>query len=860
MPFDIQGPDATYLLRSLKQGEIVLVLGAGASRGSANRHGEPVKLGGELAKVIAEAAGFEYSGEALPEVLTAARPILGDRGLARIYTDEFADTTPGSDASSLSDYTWRRMYTWSIDDVLNNALTRKSQRSVYYNGMVDAASDPTGPAVLQVIKLHGDILHPEHGFIMSELDYNKAMARGSHSWYREISNDYLAYTPVFIGSRLSEPVLTAEIERAKRGDTEEAGRGYVITPDTLSDLQRSALRARGLVHISATLADFIGWLSLNVPTGLTPRDVLANTHSFSAEDLTQKITTSDLEAVSALFPRDMARIYSRACSAPASEISREARRFLRGFPATWDVAASDIPVWLSPTTALYDELAAAVADRQRMFVVTGQAGSGKSTAVMQALVKHGRTHTNVPIYELTGDVRSVRAAFNVVQKLHDGPAIVYISDLFVFGDQLAEDVTSFDRGRITVIATARTSEWNEHLDRRFGGVAIRHEYSRFTKSDYEPLIDRLLEYVPSPIFKSMNAQERVARLSKSREQLLIALREATYSQNFSDTITNEYESLPDEDTRALLMLVGIATAARVGIEVGSAKEAFGRLAKNRSFEEAERALDGIVSRLPNGRMFARHEIYVRHIIEDVVSADFLIECLLAITSTYTKYPVPVVRNINKIDATLFRFCWNHKFIYEQCNRRGTPSYGERLYSAFEIEFQLDGHFWLQYGLYLSLCGRRDDALIMLRRSIDAYPNNPFSLHAYAELQLEVARSRGSYDTVTRGLIDDAVKLLEELDNRRDELDQYPLVTLSNLHIDTLVRFDQRAAALDFGRSYFERLQLLEKRMPSERVTGAKERVFKLVTLGEWGHYRGEAVGRFAQSKKPSRPRHRRRDR
>lgn len=839
MVFDINSTDASYLKRAFTEGELVLVLGAGASRSSINQAGEPVKLGEELAEVIAAAAGFSYSGEQLPDVINAVRPILGDEALARIYKKEFSDVEPGSDIRSLSNFTWRRIYTWSIDDALDNGLTRRQQRLYSYNGMSDPVSDASNIANLQIIKLHGDIRRPEHNFIMSALDYGRAIAQGNHPWYREVANDYLAYTPVFVGSRLAEPILTAELERAKRGPSQEAGRGFVITPDVISDIQRAGFAARGLVHICGTLHDFTQWLSVQFPSGLSPRTVLSNTNSFNAEELSQKIGTDDLQAVSALYPRDMDKIFARVSSAPTAEINREARRFLRGFPATWDVATSDIPVWLTPTHDLHNALVAALANRERMFVVTGQAGSGKTTATMQALSRFGRANKDTPVYELTGDVKSVRAAFNVVQKLHDEPVIVYISDLFVFGDLLADDVKAFDRGKITVISTARTAEWNEHLERRFGDVSVRHEYSRFTKSDYQPLIDRLVEFVPSPAFKAMNSSERLARLSRSREQLLIALREATFSQNFADTITNEFESLPDGDTRALLMIVGIATAARVGIEVGSAKEAYERVASSRSFEDAERALDGIISRLPNGRMFARHELYVRHIIDDVVDVRLLSSCLTAITSTYTKYPVPVVRNVSKIDAVLFRFCWNHKFIYDQCKRRGELEEGERLYSQFEIEFQMDGHFWLQYGLYLSSCGKRRDALTMLRRSIEAYPDNPYSLHAYAELQLEVARDMPTYDLAARSMIDHSVTILEELDARKHEIDQYPLVTLANLHVGTLNRFDQRDEAIAFARSYFERLQQLERRMPSERVTTAKERVFKFVTLGEWGHHRTE---------------------
>lgn len=838
--FPIDPSDEGFLRRSVLQGEVILVLGAGASFASRNKLGEPVKLGEALASVIAEAAGFPYNSESLPTVLSASRPILGDAKLLKIYENEFTDIEPADDIRGLSLFTWKRIYTFSIDDALNNSLQSRVQRPRFYNGMIDQVVESDNLANVQVIKLHGDITNPSHGFIMSDADYASALAHGNHAWYRKVAQDYVSYTPVFIGSRLSEPILSAELERAKRSPTDESGRGYIVTPDNLTAIEISAFRAKGLIHIQAKLLDFVNWLHTISASGTTPRDVLSRTHNFSTEDLDKKISNNDLESASALYPRDMVKIHARAASALPADTNREARRFLRGFPPTWDIAASDIPVWLTPTTDLYENLSSAIVDRERMFVVTGQAGSGKTTAVLQALVRYGREHQDTPIYELTAEVRSVRAALNILQRLHDVPVIVYISDLFVFGDQLSEDIQGYDRGKITVIATARKSEWSEHLSRRFGDAAIRYEYSRFTKDDYQPLIDRLIEYVPSPAFKALSPPERLTRIAHSREQLLIALREATYSQNFADVITNEFEKLPDEDTRLLLVIVGIATAARVGISPGMAKEAYNRVAKLRTFSDAERALDGIVSHLPSGRMFARHEVYVRHIIDDVVGLDALLDCLISISATYTKYGFPIVRNVNKIEAALFRFCWNHKFIFEQCQRRNRLHDGERLYSNFEIDFQLDGHFWLQYGLYLSECGKKADALVMLRRSIEAYPDNPFAVHAYAELQFQVALRRNDFDSTTRQLIGDAVESLERLDARKsDEIDQYPIVTLANLHIGTLVHYGQTEQAKQFSRDYFDRLQQMERRISAERITDAKERLLKYVTLEEWDTRRSD---------------------
>jgi tetratricopeptide (TPR) repeat protein len=830
--FELEASDDAFLSKSIGLGEAVLVLGAGASASSRNRYQEPVRQSEALAELLATRAGFPYQRESLTTVLSGITEFLSDQKIVDIYIDQFKEIEPANDIQALSNFTWRRLYTWSIDDAINNSLRNRTQRPNYFNGMNDDVRDSDNLTSLQIVKLHGDVLHPEHGFIMSEAEYTAAIAGGRHQWYRRAAQDYINYTPIFVGSKLSEPILALELERAKR-DKESTGRGYVVTPDDLSLLQKAAFRSRGLIHINATLADFIAWLNERFPKGLSPKDVILRTNEFSSKQVDDKFSNDDIAVASSIFPRKMDILRARAVSADKAELSHAARVFLRGAPPTWDLAASDIPVWLSPSNNLYLNLEAAIANRDRMFVAVGQAGSGKTTALLQALVKFGRAHPDVDIFELSGEVRQVRSAFSLLQRLTDKMIVVYMSDLSVFGDGLAEDVQSFPSGRITVVGTARNTEWNEHLQRRFGSVASTCDYSRFARPDYKPLIERLLQYVPAPAFRQLSAEAQFESLARSREQLLIALREATESQSFNDTITNEYETLPDDDCRLLLLIVAISTIARMGMTSGMAKEAYLTVSKRRTFESAEHALEGIILRLPNGRLFARHELYVRHIIEDVVALDDLLDCLIAISFTYTKFPVPIVQNVNRIDAAVFRFAWNHKFIFEQCRRRGNKHAGERVYSRFEIEFQLDGHFWLQYGLYLSACGRYDEALKMLRKSIEAYPNNPFAVHALAELQLQTACKRELFDATTRHLIDEAVESLLLLDSRiSGDIDQYPIVTLATFHLEALVKHNQEELAKTCAKTYFERLKAIEKRVVSGRVSEAKERAFRYATIGE----------------------------
>ncbi len=736
--FGLEPTDEQFLLKSISVGEAVLVLGAGASFTSRNAAGKGVAQGNALAAMIATRAALAYNNETLTAVLTAVQgAILSDSALNQIYVREYRGVTPSVELTNLFKYTWRRVYTWNVDDALDNLNTKKAQPFRFLNGISDPVRENDGLDVLQVVKLHGDVGAPDKGFIMSETEYGHALADGN-PWYRQAASDYIRYTPIFIGSKLKEPILSAELERAKRAANSNAavGKAFAITPDELSPIELAGLKARGIVHVRATLSDFDHWLASNLPDGLTPRDVLGNTGEFSSRDL-DALTPADFSLAHSLYPLDVRQIQTRLAATVAADHDQMARRFLRGSPPTWQVAGSDIPVWLKPTDRLLTDTIAAIDRRDRLFVVTGQAGSGKTTSLMQVLLKIKAERPDTPIYELRGEVRSVSGALKLLMRLHKSQVIVYVAELFLHSEAFATDLAGIDHGRITVVSAARMSEWRDRLERQMGAIATTHEFSRFTAADYQPLIDRLIRYVPSPAFRRKSPADRLKRLKGSNEQLLIALREATESQSFNDIITSEFDGLRDADTKLLLVICGLSTIARVGISLGSAKEAYLSLMPKRPFEEALSALDGIVLLVDGSRLVARHELYVRHIVDDLISLRDLIRCQVAVLSTFRKYENPIVKSVNRLDSTLFRFLLNNSFVYEQAKRRGNAFAGKEIYNSFEIDFQLDGHFWLQFGLFLTLCDEFDEALGMLKKSIQAYPDNAFAVHAYARLRLQV---------------------------------------------------------------------------------------------------------------------------
>ena len=832
---DISIEDAAFLKRSIEICEAMLVFGAGASKTSRNVVDGEVKLSKELAEVLAVRSGLPYEGDTLSDVLAAVKGFyLSDVQIREILKQEYLGVTPSTALSNIiKTYSWRRLYTWNIDDAIENITGYSTQRRRHYNGMTERAAVEEGPLYLHIVHLHGQISKPDGGFILTEEEYNKAISDERHPWYQQVAQDYLSYTPIFIGSLLAEPILASELERAKRENKSVAGRAFLISPDDLSPIKNAGFRARGIIHIKGTLEDFVLWLSVQFPRGSSVKDVF-QAQQVITDVSVENLSIEDFNTARALFSVQNNVLKDRVRRLSPQNIAERARKYLRGFPPTWDIAASNIPVLLRKTSELYGALCQALDNAERLFIIVGQAGSGKTTAAMMCLLQYVEEHPEVPLYEVNDEVKSLRKIFDVLKKVHNNKCIVFVGDAFLYGDGFKQDLEHLSGQQVTIVSTARSSEWSEHLSRYLLSTAKTFSFQKFVDKDYDPLIERLLKYVPSPRFRQLTEAGRREKLARSKSQLLIALREATESDSFTDVITHEFESLPDKDTKYLMIIVGIATLARVGINVEVARAAYEFSHPARNFDAALNALDGIVSKSEGYRLLARHELYVRHIIENVASSEEFGLAISGVLATYIKFKIPVIKSVSRKDGILFKFLLNHRFIYDYCHRRNLNNLGEELYKQFELDFQLDGHYWLQFGLYLAATGQIDESLRVLRLSIDAYPQNDFAVHAHADVQLRAARQRSVYDVATERLIGEAVETLEKQDARQSlDIDQYPLVTLSIGHVGALVRHNKQMEAKRFATIYFNRLEAAAKINPAPPIASAKEIIFKYATIGKW---------------------------
>jgi hypothetical protein len=147
--------------------------------------------------------------------------------------------------------------------------------------MSDRASNALSTNMLHVVHLHGDVHKPEHGYIFSDAEYNKVLNNRTHAWYQQARDDYIEFTPIFIGTKIEERILLSELDRAREAGNTGLGMAFLVTPTRLSTLKIQALAKRNISVVTGDLADFTEWLRREVGPTVSPTEVVEAVSAFA---------------------------------------------------------------------------------------------------------------------------------------------------------------------------------------------------------------------------------------------------------------------------------------------------------------------------------------------------------------------------------------------------------------------------------------------------------------------------------------------------------------------------------------------------------------------------------------------------
>lgn len=822
-----------YIKKAIEDGRVAILFGAGSSASSKDQWGKNIIAGHGLAELLANEAEMEYSGEELPIVYGAVKKKLGER-LFSILENKFKHCQPSEEYLNISKFPWARIYTLNIDDALDRALSTNSPQKVNIRNRTDKVFDQDKLFhQLDYIKLNGSVDRIDKGLIFSVKDYGKTSAK-TPLWYKELAEDYFKFVFLFIGTKLKESVFYHQVERYKIDSESIEQRSYLLTPNATQIEKNNLLLDHNIEHISCTLEDFSVWLTQTFPTQPTPNELAIKANPALGVMLGLE-SSGDKEEYIKIFEHviNISRS-SLSSSLEQSHPKGKIRPFYKGFKPTWYDILEDVPAELKATREVFEVALNALRGESKLVVVSGPAGSGKTTLIKQVALKISDSE-DIPVYYIDQPVDILEKIVIELEGINKSRYLLVCDRLDVLSNDVEKIIDDSIINKGVILSCESQKVWESRTKYKLGSFCKEaYSLTLIDESDAKGILKKIEKFGPWTRLGQLTERQRIKELlEKAKRQLLIGLFEATSGMGFEKIIENEYSSIKNEEERSFLILVGFATMHKVYISDSFIKRALTDMGIDLSVTTLASKMSGIIS-YDNGKLFARHPVYIRHLFDQLINCQNLHKCLYSLLTAYTVYGAPIIRFVNKNEGILFKSIINHNFLKDIL--RGDRSQILNIYESFEKYFENDGLFWLQYGLALRDFNRQLDALEKISTAFDAY-KNPHTEHALAQQELIIASLTESKEKAL-SLVDTAKGRLEYLDITLKSDDTYPIVTLSEGHTKVIMKFGTENEAQTLAKYY---ANILEERIRKHHQVRLKKAWSKLTTFATTGTWKNEDV-------------------
>lgn len=811
------------LEQHIRKGNLVLFLGAGASINSINSLRKNPPLGGELAETIAKELGWEYKGESLKTVFSAAKPRLGD-GLYNYLESQYKHCTPSREYLTLASYPWPRVYTTNIDDAFEKALNINSKQKINIKGMLSRVSDKDQLlAKLDYIYLNGSVSRHEDGYVFTPEDYGKASAK-SYPWYEELASDFMQLPFIFIGTKLDEPVFYHQVERLKHRTASAAPKSWVLTPDA-TDIEVLDLQSYGINYVKATLSDFVKWLDSTFKTKLTVKDVA------QARNPELKVMFVDNEVESLEAAKLLNGVIPVSRTSLSSSYHRSnpgtIRDFYKGFKPTWLDVIESVPAPLKQFESISRAIAECNDHSIEAHILVGPAGSGKSTLLKMIAIE--LSDQGERVYFLPNEVENLGKLIHTLNNYNDKRFYVVIERVDAVKNELPK---LFGKGNNAIYISAEGQNiWHNRVEAKLPPDVINvHKVEDINEDDVDPILTKLKNFGPWTRLAKLDVNARKREIyGKSRRQLLIGLMEATTGIGFEQIIQNDYEKIASEEDRFFFVLACLASMHKCQLSNTIASRSLSKDGIAEPPISLARKLQGIIV-AQNDFFAVRHPLYARKSIESIVDTGLIKRAISALLQAFSVYTHPVIKSLTKNDADLFKAILNHHFLIDVLREDETLI--TSIYQDHEKYFEADGLFWLQYGLCKRHFGDQAKAYEILNTAFNAYPHD-HTAHAYAQQMLILVAAKKTSVQTSLDYILKATKMLESLDDTLESDDTYPLVTLAEGHISALISLDKTSAAKIKAKEYESRISDRLRKRYDSRLASCKQKLLKLATTGYW---------------------------
>ena len=733
-----------HIRSQLRAANTILFTGAGFSLGAKNVLGETPPLAKDLKMLCWEIC---YGKEEVDDEFTLSDIYdnclnKNPKGLASKVSQKLSIMTGSLEDwyRSYFDLPWLSAYTLNIDN-LEEAASHQFQLNRRWSSL-SATSEFTSQINqessknLQLIHLNGCLKDLPDKVRFSTIQYAE-IKHDQDPWTLRLSNDLLSRSVIFVGTELNEPPLWHFLSlrgmKGRRGHIELRPRSYLVIPN-LSRPKKALLDSFNIVHIPMTAEEFA-------------HEVLSTISEDEVAEGLENLEQLYLTGKSASRPIDLKTV----------EINAQLKtEFLMGQEPIWSDITSGRAIETNfdeiIETTVKNEL---IQDKPKHIVVTGPAGSGKTTSLMRIALNLNAEGKHVYWIDRNTEITPGKILHFLIREKNID--VLAIDDSDLYGPSLTRlllDLSQYDKWPLLIF------EMRSHfIDRCFDETLLNSlkpielVLPKLSDRDIERLIDTLDKDNRLGKLKGKSHVGRIASLRDLADrELVVAMYEATTGLKFREKVVDELNQL-EQTAKSIYALTALAGTRRFSL---SKQEILMSIddSDNTVMNEIERLINRrllVKSRTDKTLITCRHRVISEFVRSAAHQQGIMYPILYGLLRMAALKSYPHTSFSSKSRRILNYFI-NHEAVYELLDLIQS----QKLYAELEPLLEHTHHFWLHRGALELEYGSLGHAENYLAQAMSLSEKDPLVRNEWAYLLFKKAITvPGSFE---------APKLVEEAEN------------------------------------------------------------------------------------------------